>query len=107
VNIGPVVLVALCLAIAWIVFEDRLVEKREGAFHWTTIWTQNTFVRCSRVHAPYLDNTASLDRIDSSLGYVRGNVQWLHKDVNWMKNTLDQDRFIELCKAIVNHEVEE
>lgn len=52
------------------------------------------------------DNTASLDRIDSSKGYIRGNVQWLHKDVNWMKNTLDQQRFVELCKAVANENQE-
>lgn len=42
--------------------------------------------------------TASLDRIDSSLGYIEGNVQWLHKDVNKMKNDLSQERFLEICK---------
>jgi hypothetical protein len=44
--------------------------------------------------------TASLDRIDSKLGYVEGNLQWLHEDVNMMKNALDQNRFLELCQAI-------
>lgn len=44
--------------------------------------------------------TASLDRIDSSLGYIKGNVQWVHKDVNLMKNKLSQDYFIEVCKKI-------
>ena len=29
--------------------------------------------------------TASLDRIDSTKGYVRGNIQWVHKDINWFK----------------------
>jgi len=46
------------------------------------------------------EQTASLDRIDSSKGYEVGNVQWVHKDVNLMKNKLSQDRFIRLCKAI-------
>jgi hypothetical protein len=46
------------------------------------------------------DQTASLDRIDSSLGYVEGNVQWVHKDVNLMKNVLSQARFIELCSLV-------
>ena len=44
--------------------------------------------------------TASLDRIDSSQGYVVGNVQWLHKDVNMMKRHYNQDYFILLCKKI-------
>jgi len=44
--------------------------------------------------------TASLDRIDSNIGYIEGNVQWLHKDVNMMKQQLSQTRFIELCKLI-------
>ena len=45
-------------------------------------------------------HTASLDRIDSSLGYLEGNVQWLHKDVNMMKRHYNQDYFLELCKLI-------
>jgi hypothetical protein len=44
--------------------------------------------------------SASLDRIDSSRGYVRGNVQWVHKDINLMKRTLPQERFIELCTNV-------
>lgn len=30
--------------------------------------------------------TASLDRIDSSIGYVKGNVMWVVLGVNYMKN---------------------
>ena len=44
--------------------------------------------------------TASLDRIDSSKGYILGNVQWVHKDVNIMKNKFNQDYFTETCKLI-------
>lgn len=44
--------------------------------------------------------TASLDRIDSSEGYVLGNVQWVHKDINIMKNKFDNQYFIEICKLI-------
>ncbi len=46
---------------------------------------------------------ASLDRIDSSKGYVDGNVQWVHKDVNLMKWNLDQDYFFQLCEMVINH----
>ena len=44
--------------------------------------------------------TASLDRIDSSKGYVLGNVQWVHKDINIMKNKFDNQYFIDMCKLI-------
>jgi hypothetical protein len=49
------------------------------------------------------NQTASLDRIDNSMGYIKGNVQWVHKDVNMMKRTYDQDYFIELCKLIAEN----
>lgn len=47
--------------------------------------------------------TASLDRIDSTKGYVEGNVQWIHKDINLMKNRLPQDYFISMCDLISRH----
>jgi len=36
------------------------------------------------------DGTASLDRIDSSKGYALDNIQWVHKDINWLKNNWPQ-----------------
>jgi hypothetical protein len=47
-------------------------------------------------------NTASLDRIDSSLGYIEGNVQWVHKKINKMKNNLSDKEFIKICKQIAD-----
>ena len=47
--------------------------------------------------------TASLDRKDSKKGYIPGNVKWVHKTVNYMKNTLTDDVFIEFCKQIASH----
>jgi hypothetical protein len=44
--------------------------------------------------------TASLDRIDSSLGYTKNNIQWVHKDINKMKNKFPQDAFIRYCKLV-------
>jgi transposase len=46
------------------------------------------------------DRTASLDRIDSSKGYIEGNVQWVHKMINTMKWDFNQDDFIKMCTAI-------
>jgi len=38
--------------------------------------------------------TASLDRIDSSLGYTEDNVQFVHKAINQMKWDLSHDDFL-------------
>lgn len=58
-------------------------------------------------HATYRakkTKTASLDRIDSSLGYIEGNLQWVHRDVNRLKKNMSDERFLELCSAIHNHQ---
>lgn len=48
--------------------------------------------------------TASLDRIVNSWGYVRGNIQWVHKDLNIMKRDLLQSVFVGWClKVAVEH----
>ena len=46
------------------------------------------------------NGTASLDRINSSLGYVKGNVQWIHKDINIMKQAFTQDYYIKICRQV-------
>lgn len=50
------------------------------------------------------DNTASLDRIDSSLGYTEDNVQWVHKTINLIKMDLKEDEFIQWCKTISKYQ---
>lgn len=44
--------------------------------------------------------TASLDRIDSDKGYIEGNVQWVHKHINKMKNNFKDEYFINMCKLV-------
>lgn len=46
------------------------------------------------------EKTASLDRVDSSIGYVEGNLQWVHRDVNKLKKNFTDERFIEICKKV-------
>jgi hypothetical protein len=48
-------------------------------------------------------STASLDRIDSSRGYVKGNVQWVHVDINFMKHSLSLKDFVRLCRLVADH----
>lgn len=48
---------------------------------------------------------ASLDRIDSSKEYTIDNIQLVLKEVNYMKQSLSQEYFINLCKKISNNNV--
>lgn len=50
-----------------------------------------------------LEQTASLDRIDSSKGYIKDNVQWIHKDIQRMKMDLSEEKFLDLCQKVVKH----
>lgn len=47
--------------------------------------------------------TASLDRIDSSKGYTKKNVQWVHKDLNMMKGKIPDAEFVEWCRCVADH----
>ncbi len=47
--------------------------------------------------------TASLDRIDSSKGYVKGNVQFTSYMANLAKNYFTEEEFIDFCKAVAEH----
>ena len=51
----------------------------------------------------YKSFTASLDRVNPNLGYTEDNVQWVHKDINRLKNNYNQDRFIDMCRLVSNY----
>lgn len=71
-----------------------LYEKQEGVCAltgWPIGWSEKG-----------LTATVSIDRIDSSEGYLKGNVQLLHKDVNMAKQQYSQDYFIAMCQAVAD-----
>ena len=45
----------------------------------------------------------SVDRVDSNIGYVEGNIQLVDKRINMMKGTLSNKEFIELCCKVAEH----
>lgn len=47
-----------------------------------------------------LYNSASLDRIDSSKGYIEGNVQWVCLGANYMKMNFSNDELLETIRLI-------
>lgn len=49
------------------------------------------------------DGTASLDRIDSKKDYTIDNIQWVHKDINYMKQDNTDEEFIKYCKLVANY----
>lgn len=51
------------------------------------------------------NQTASLDRIDSKRGYTTDNIQWTHKEINIMKWSLGEEKFLEYIKRIYNHRI--
>lgn len=46
---------------------------------------------------------ASLDRIDSTKGYVKGNVQWVTKQANVSKHVMSMEELYEFCKKVLRH----
>lgn len=50
-----------------------------------------------------IETTASVDRIDSAKGYTIDNVQFIHKQINFMKQQLSDKKFIEWCRLITKY----
>lgn len=48
----------------------------------------------------FLDSTASVDRLDSSIGYVEENIAIVHKDINRIKHNFSEEYFVYLCKQV-------
>lgn len=46
---------------------------------------------------------ASLDRIDSSKGYIKGNIQFISISCNHAKNSMTHEEMLEFCEIISNH----
>lgn len=78
-------------------------------FLWNQFLKQNKCCALTGRHLTFCngvkkyDTTASLDRIDSLKGYVEGNVQWVHKDINWFKRDYPQADFVKMCKEVANY----
>lgn len=100
------------IPVAWFNSKTRRAKQRDYEFTITIedIWdiyiAQDKVCALSGVPIDF-NGTASLDRIDNSQGYVRENIQIVHKDVNYMKYIYSQDYFIKMCNLVASkHNVE-
>lgn len=50
-----------------------------------------------------VEANASLDRMDSTKGYVIDNVQWVTKKMNHIKGSMTQEDFVRMCGSVYNH----
>jgi hypothetical protein len=46
---------------------------------------------------------ASLDRINSEKGYVKDNIRWVSRPINWMKNEMNDESVIELINILIEN----
>lgn len=46
---------------------------------------------------------ASLDRINSERGYIPGNIEWVHQEVNYAKHVLTASNFYLLCQEVAQY----
>jgi|SRR5579872_1868481 len=74
-------------------FLVSLLEKQKGLCYYTGLPMTTT-----RGHF-----SISLDRIDHSTSYLKGNVVLCCQLVNMMKYTMSPRQFVALCKIVLNH----
>ena len=95
----------------WSVIQKSALERKLNftiniEYAWDVFLKQNKKCALSGIELKWPtksksgDGTASLDRIDSKKGYIEGNIQWVHKDVNFMKRHLEESYFVDICKKI-------
>lgn len=88
----------------------RLRKKREFDLTYEylySIWDQQNGL-CALTSRPLLleathYESGSLDRIDSTIGYVEGNVRFVSSIINRMKQELSDQDFLHLCELITNN----
>lgn len=103
---------------AWTGFKDvpgkvfsrlrRGAEQRGFIFEITLEDIQETYEAQNKVCALSglsisFGKDASIDRIDSKIGYTKNNIQIVHKALNLLKRDMPDEEFIEWCMLVARH----
>jgi hypothetical protein len=87
---------------------QRLAQKRDISFDLSIAYLWGLFKSQNYICAITGDlltdiNDASLDRIDSSKGYIEGNVQWTTSQANISKHTMTMSELHVFCTKVLNY----
>jgi len=69
---------------------------------WSKLEKQNFLCYFTNLPISFSDKTASIDRLDSTIGYLNENIVVVHKDINRMKTDFSVDYFKKLCSYVAN-----
>lgn len=67
------------------------------------LWEEQDGICVYSGRALTIGKDASIDRIDSSKGYIPRNVQWVHIDINRAKWEQSEESFLEMCRQVEKH----
>jgi hypothetical protein len=81
-----------------VIYLKELWESQEGKCPYTKIKLEFT----SNINNNFY-SSPSLDRIDSSKGYIKGNVQFVSMPINYMKHTMSDNETKQYLDIIINN----
>jgi hypothetical protein len=90
---------------------DNLECNISMEYLWELFLKQNKKCALSDISLLFQNRTgdtlanASLDRIDSKIGYLKNNIQFVDKNINRMKQNFNQQDFINWCSLIYKKSV--
>lgn len=87
---------------------QKIAQQRNIEFNVSVDYLWSLFIQQNRICAITGDTIenfkqASLDRIDSKIGYIEGNLQWVTKQANLSKHIMTKDEFIIFCQKVINY----
>lgn len=105
------------IPIAWFEDKRRKAQNRGKEFTIEIKYIWDLYVRQGKVCAlsglplDFNKDTSvsmvSIDRINNDKGYIKRNIQLLHKTINFMKYVYSQKEFIKMCKLVAQKNSDE